>query len=117
MRGKTAREIRQSVGYKPKNERDYQEIEHRVIRKILSFNSETEEVDYVDSEVSAYTKECISGDRKIYQFMKKKYNNPDLEQEFNFLPSQNKLEELAKEVINQERHEASQEKSEVNDDD
>jgi len=108
MRGSTARSIRQAIEYKPKNKRDYQEIEHRLMGKILQFNPETKESKLVDRMVSAYTKECISGDRKIYQFMKKKYNNHDLVQEFNFLPSEEKLEELAKEVINQERHDASQ---------
>jgi len=115
MRGSVARGIRQAVEYKPSNVREYQEIEHRIMGKILQFNPETKKSILVDRMVSAYTKECISGDRKIYQYMKKKYNNPNLEQEFNFLPSKEKLEELAKTVVNQERHEASKPSEDIND--
>jgi hypothetical protein len=90
MRGKVARQLRQELNYKinreEKKNREYHDLEVTVLRPIYSFNSETNSLDIVEREVSAFIRECVSGQRKIYQYLKKKWNNDEYEAKFQQLP-------------------------------
>lgn len=101
MRGKIARALRKELKYHPRNHREYQEVEFRVVRKIIAFDKD-KNIKLVDREVSSFTNECVSGDRKVYQYLKKKYNNPELEVTLTKIP---KLEELQAQILKEMREE------------
>lgn len=97
-----ARALRQGLNYKinqkEKEDREYHTLEYDVIRPIYSFDPEKGEVKIVKRQVSAYTIECISGGRKIYQYLKKKWYNRDLEANFAQLPELSELEDIATKI-------------------
>lgn len=101
MRGSVARELRRACQFVPKEERTYQDIEFIVRRQIYQFGLEGE-VTLAWRDVPAYLIECTSGSRKLYQYMKRKWNNPELEVQFSKLPSIEELEELKKQVLDDE---------------
>ena len=124
MRGKVARQLRQELNYKinreEKKNREYHDLEVRVLRPIYSFNSETNSLDIVKREVSAFIRECVSGQRKIYQYLKKKWNNDEYEAKFQQLPEVDEMVDLAKQIINDDELKASSqggndERSDTND--
>ena len=59
-------------------------------------------INIVYREVQAQLVECIDGSRKIYQYMKKKWNNPEYETEFNQLPSQGEVDALEEQISSDE---------------
>ena len=77
-------------------------MEHDVVRPIYSFDPETNDVKIVMRQVSAYTTECVSGGRKIYQYLKKKWYNRDLEASFAQLPELSELEDIATQIAQDE---------------
>jgi len=105
MNGKTARALRKECGFHPNDKRDYQEIEFTVRRKIWQFGVDAEgktTTNLAWSDVPAYLKECTSGARKIYKYMKRKWTNINYEASFNKLPSAADLENIANTVIDDE---------------
>lgn len=94
MRGKVAKALRKEIGFVPKNRRIYRAFSVPVMRDILQWNTETQEVSMVRREVEATIIECTSGDRKLYQYLKRKYKNFEHEETLRELPTQQELREL-----------------------
>lgn len=71
----------------------------QVPRKILQFEDDGKggyKKKEITRVVEHYVKECVSGDRKLYKYFKKKYNNVNHEEQFNALPSQEDLNDTIK---------------------
>lgn len=106
MRGSIARALRKEINFDPNAERDYQTIELTAIKPIrqFGFNEETKEpfIKVVHRPVPVQIVECIDGARKVYQYMKKKWNNPDHEVNFQQLPSESDVQELEDKIMNDE---------------
>jgi len=105
MRGKIARELRKECVFNPNDFRDYQEIEVETKKQIYQFGSDKDgktEINLVWRVVPAFITECTSGGRKIYKYLKRKWNNLDHEATFNKLPSIADLENIAKEIMSDE---------------
>lgn len=99
MRGKVARELRKMLNYHPKNKREYMDFTFKVPRKILQFENDGEggfKSKVVTRVVEQLVKECVSGDRKLYKYFKKKYVNNNHEEQFNALPEQGELDVITK---------------------
>ncbi len=94
MNGKVAREIRKALKYKPTNPREYHAFNLEGWGNVLQYNSETGAVKEVRRRVEKVNIECVSGDRKIYRYMKRKYNEPNLEMSLNKFPTQQEMDEL-----------------------
>lgn len=93
------------ISQKEKDDRQYHELEHRVIRPIYSFGVDADGknvMKLVNREVSAYTRECVSGDRKMYKYFKKKFMNEDHEEILTKLPEVSELEKLATSILTDE---------------
>ena len=103
MRGKVARQLRQELKYKisseEKKSREYHDLEFTVIKPIYSFDAEKKTIEIVERPVSAFTRECVSGQRKIYQYLKKKWYNSEYEAKFQQLPEVDELVDLAKTIV------------------
>lgn len=98
MRGKTAREIRKVLNYSPKNEREYHTFSLTGWGNVLQYNPETGGVKQVRRRVDKVNIECVSGDRKIYKYMKRKYNEPHLEMSMNKFPEEQEMDKLKREI-------------------
>jgi len=92
MNGKIARALRKECNYTPSDTRNYQEIEFVVKKQIYQLDGD--KVKLVWRDVPAFLIECTSGARKVYQYMKKKWNNPEYEVSLNKLPSLADLENI-----------------------
>lgn len=99
MNGRIARAIRKELKFNPNDEREYVEHELTRMRQIMSYNHEKNRVDIVKRPVSVFITECTTGKRSIYQFMKRKYVNPDYEMALNELPSVDELAKVARDII------------------
>ena len=62
--------------------------------QLVGVDTETGEVNTVRRRVEKLNVECVSGDRKIYQYMKKKYVNPNYIMDVNKFPDKSAIEEL-----------------------
>ena len=106
MRGSVARLLRKEVGFDPNKERSYQTIDLMVKKPIQQFGVDPDTnkpfINIVYRDVQAQLVECIDGSRKVYQYMKRKWNNPDYETELNQLPSQQEQQELEDQILNDE---------------
>lgn len=97
MRGKAARALRKAINYHPRNDREYFDFTHKVKRSIMQVEPQEDgsiKFNTVERVVEAYTIECISGDRKIYKYLKRKYTNINHEEQFNMLPEQGELDDI-----------------------
>jgi hypothetical protein len=106
VNGKVARALRKEIDFDPNNERSYQTIELTAIKPIrqFGFNEETKEpfIKVVHRPVPVQIVECIDGARKVYQYLKRKWYNPDHEVNFQQLPEQSTLDEIEEQVLNDE---------------
>lgn len=97
MNGRAARELRKAVNFIPSAKREYYEFNWKVKRKIAQVNLDGEaKVEFVERLVDAYTKECVSAERKFYKYLKRKYYNFEHEEQLNALPSQEDLNDTIK---------------------
>lgn len=102
MRQKVAKAIRRSLKYKPKNKREYKTFEIESTRLMTAqFNIETGELKAVRGKGTSFLTECVSGDRKFYQYMKKKYIRPTHEEVLTPLPE----EAVMNKIINEAKEE------------
>lgn len=110
MRGKIARELRKVTEFDPSVKRTYTKTFLGMRKKkIFQFDGKGH-VKLVDREVEAEAIECVDGSRKIYQIMKRRYNNPDYFKELTQLPTKEEENELraTKEAIELEQRKASE---------
>lgn len=78
MNGRTARALRKEALFHPKNEREYKTFEVTTrAKRILQWDGETGGVKEVIRTGTALITECVDGSRKMYQYYKRKFNNPD----------------------------------------
>ena len=97
MNGRTARAIRKALKYEVRNEerpREYHTFSLMGWGNVMQYNTETGEVKTVRRRVEKFNVECVSGDRKVYQYMKKKYVNPNYVMDVNKFPEKSEIEEL-----------------------
>jgi hypothetical protein len=99
MRGKVARALRKEIGFDPNSSREYVEHELIRVRNILQYNHEAKKAEIVERPVSVFITECTDGDRNFYQYLKKKWNNPEHEAIFNQLPEVDELAKLARNIM------------------
>lgn len=99
MRNKVAKALRKEIDYDVTAKRKYTQHEVTVMRNIYSFNPELKRMELVLRPVSAFITECTDSGRAIYKYLKRKWNNPDLEMELNQLPSKEELMELQREIM------------------
>ena len=76
----------------------------------MQYNSVTGEVKEVRRRVDKFNVECVSGDRKIYQYMKKKYVNPEYIMDVNKFPEENEIKALQNNIRNAIKREEKEEK-------
>lgn len=98
MRGKVAKALRKEVGFTPKAKREYQTFIIPTVKKILQYDSENGKVNIVDREVESRIVECVTGSRKLYKYLKRKYMNFEHEEVLNELPSAKELRDLQQEI-------------------
>jgi len=112
MRGKVARALRKALEYHPKNPREYKRYSTTgtVIAPVLDTkeNGDYTIIDFAPMEVNRSIVECVSGDRKIYKLMKRRYIRPDYDSALTKLPSaedEKALLEQAKQEIKETTNE------------
>lgn len=98
MNGRTARAIRKEVGFIPSAKRDYHTFLVTGWDNVMRYNSMTGSIDSVYKEVEKETVECVSGARKVYKYMKRKFYNVDHEESFNKFPDQEEINELTETI-------------------
>ena len=99
MRGKVARELRKAIGVKNKREeRNYHTFLVDGKSNVRQLDTTTGEVNLVLRTVEKETVECVSGDRKIYKYMKRKYHNEELEADFRPMPTKEDIDELTETI-------------------
>ena len=99
MRQKVAKAIRKSLNYHPRNDREYKTFELETRRKpTAQYNLDTGEINVVMRSGTSFITECISGDRKFYKYMKRKYMNFEHEEILTPLPDDSELNEIAKQA-------------------
>lgn len=107
MSAKNMKALRKALKYKPRNKREYETHLLPTTGLVAQIN-EDGTVEVVEKIVDKQVIECVSGDRKVYQFMKKKLHNIDHEETLNELPSKQELNELTKDILSgkmEETHE------------
>jgi hypothetical protein len=111
VRGKVARELRKAAEFKPNAKRSYENWELSRIGLVLSFD-EDGKVSYQEQEVPCYITECVSPERNLYQYFKRKYMDFGYEQQLNVLPSQGETRKLERDIISGLAEEAKKAKEE-----
>jgi len=98
MNGRVARELRKAAEFEPNAPRSYETWTFQVMGKILQFN-EFGDTEIVDGAVDKIIVECVSSERKVYQYFKKKYMNFGYEAELNVLPNEKEKRDLRNEIL------------------
>jgi hypothetical protein len=104
MRNKIAKALRKELKYKisskEKANRVYKTLTMPSTRKhTLQFNWETGEMKAVRGSGNSELIECVSGDRKMYKYLKNKYKNFNHEESLSVLPNQKELDELQAKIL------------------
>ena len=106
MRGKVARNLRKATEFVPKNKRTYKTFELEGKRKLTAqINSDTGEIKPVMSRGRSFITECVTAERKLYKYAKRKYMNIEHEEVLTPLPDDAELNKLQDEIIAQEAKE------------
>lgn len=109
MRGKTAREIRKMLKYHPRNHREYEVYLVPSVKWILQYNAETKKVKAVQREHESRLLECVSEDRNLYKYFKRKYYNHDYEMRLTQLPNKKALNDILEAAVKEATKEDSHE--------
>lgn len=104
MRNKIAKALRKSLNYKinskEKEERNYKTLTMESSRKhTLRYNFDTGEFETVRGGGKSELIECVSGARKMYKYLKRKYMNFEHEETLTPLPNQEELMQLEQQII------------------
>lgn len=105
MRNKIAKALRKHLKYKisseEKEEREYKTLTMPSTRKhTLQFNWETGEMKAKRGSGNSELIECVSGGRKLYKYLKRKYMDFNHETTLSVLPSEGELNDLQKQILN-----------------
>jgi len=116
MRNKAAKALRRSLKYKintkEKQDRDYQEFDVESTRKHTArYDPITGEVKAVRGNGQSTIIECVSGDRKMYKYLKRKYMNFNHEEVLTPLPDQGVMDDIQEQYLNEARENAKGEKN------
>jgi hypothetical protein len=98
VRGKIARELRKAAEFDPNEKRAYETWELSRTGYVLSFG-EDGKVSYQEQEVPVFIVECVSAERKLYQYFKRKYIDFGYEEQLRELPSQAEQKELTDQIL------------------
>lgn len=105
MNGRVARELRKIAEYHPRNLREYEHWKFPRKRLVPQLTLDGK-VDFVERVVDCIVVECISGDRKVYQHLKRQYSTfREDEVTLQPLPSKQELKELEQNIFKQEKKE------------
>lgn len=104
MRNKIAKALRKSLNYKisskEKEERNYKTLTMPSTRKrTLVYNFDTGEFETKVGGGNSELIECVSGARKMYKYLKRKYMNFEHEETLTPLPTHEELQKLEQEII------------------
>ena len=115
MRNKIAKALRRELKYKISSEekanREYKTLTMPSTRKhTLRFNWETGEMQAVRGTGNSELIECVSGDRKMYKYLKNKYKNFNHEESLSVLPNQKEMDELQAKILSEMSVENAKEK-------
>lgn len=115
MRNKIAKALRKELKYKISSEekanREYKTLTMPSTRKhTLQFNWETGELKPKRGSGNSELIECVSGDRKMYKYLKNKYKNFNHEESLSILPSGKELNELQAKILSEMSTKGTKEK-------
>jgi len=114
MNGRVARELRKACKFNPRDKREYHTITFTAIKHILRYDPASGEVEHVERPVDSFTTECVTASRKVYQYMKRKYVNPNHEESFNVLPEESEIQKIQDQYVT-EQHELQTKSEELSD--
>ena len=101
MNGRVAREIRQALSYHPRSKEKPREYHTFLVEgwtHVLQYDTVTGETKNVRRRGERENVECVSGDRKVYQYMKKKYVNPQYHTDLTKFPEKKEMDSLKDEI-------------------
>lgn len=102
MNGKVARALRKSLQYHPASPRSYKKYSTTgtILAPVLDTNENKKYtvIDFKKMSVNRFIIECVSGDRKIYKLLKRRYLRPDYDGSLTKLLSSEEEIELLKQA-------------------